>query len=100
MERLEWRCGTEQAPLPISIGGEPISCFGGDNEAVIEGVAGHQVFGHLQGEDSDGAIADEGVARAGDSEDGGEMAGGRVEDGFGKEDGACSLRAGFDDLVI
>src|SRR5204863_2673984 len=100
LEGPDWRRGTEQAPFAVSVAGKPISFFGGDNEAVVEAIAKHEIVRHFESEQSDRAVADEGVARAGDAEDGGEMAGGRVENGFGKEERARSLGAGFDDVVI
>lgn len=63
-KRFDGRRGTKEAPFAVGVAEEPVGFLSGDNDAVIESVAEHQVLGHFQGEDADGAVADEGASRS------------------------------------
>ena len=100
---LEWfdrRLGPQETPPPVSIAEEPIGFFRAHHQTVIERFAQHQVLRHLQRQDPDSPIADQRVARAVYPKNRGQVAGGSVENRFGKKQRARSLGAGLNDVVI
>ncbi len=101
--RCEWldrRRWPQQAPLPIRVAEQPVRFLRADDETAIQLWVRHQVFRHLQGENPDRTVADQGITRARDPEDRCEVTGRGVKNGFRKKQRTRGRRARVHDVVI
>src|SRR5262249_4874113 len=99
-KRLYWRFQPHQPPLLIGIAEEPLHFLCTDDQTVIQFIIFHQIFCHANRERTDGPVADQGVGRSGNAEDGSQMTRRRVEYCLRKKQRTGRLCPCFYDVAI
>src|SRR5213594_878280 len=86
---IEWlnrRRPTKQPPSPVGVAQEPVNFFRSNDEAVVERLVCHEVFGHFYRCEPNRSVANQGIGGPSNTKNRREMAGRRIEDGFWKQE--------------
>ena len=73
---------------PIRVGGQPIDFLRADDKAAIDTLAQEPISSQREAVEKSARVTDQRVVDGGRAEQSGEVTGGRVKDGFGKNKGA------------